>query len=184
MTTSRLELLHAEALRLDESDPAPKRDALNCSTIQRHPGVPHRNSLGPLPKQRPNWPPSLTTGAVWPWMPTLKATIRGTTPTSPLPTQALSTGWRSRSRSGLDERTDRQPSPAARQLWRSGEPTKILMDAPAFPSDTYALKSHLRQRDFDPDEHLIVVNSGTEEPTSPEALEAAIAPPGTRWHWA
>ena len=27
MTTSRLELLHAEALRLDESDPAPKRDA-------------------------------------------------------------------------------------------------------------------------------------------------------------
>ena len=52
------------------------------------------------------------------------------------------------------------------------------MDAPAFPSDTYAIKSHLRQRGFDPDEHLIIVNSGTEEPTAPEALEAAIAAAG------
>ena len=64
-------------------------------------------------------------------------------------------------------------------FWRpQGNRTKILMDAPAFPRDTYALKSHLRQLGFDPDEHLIVVNSGTEEPTAPEVLEAAIADAG------
>ena len=35
-------------------------------------------------------------------------------------------------------------------LWRpQGKRTKILMDAPAFPSDVYAIKSHLRQRGFD-----------------------------------
>ena len=52
MTTSRLELLHAEALRLDESDPAPKRDAFELphndkGTLAYLTG----NSLGPLPKQ-------------------------------------------------------------------------------------------------------------------------------------
>ena len=52
------------------------------------------------------------------------------------------------------------------------------MDAPTFPSDTYAIKSHLRQRGFDPDEHLIVVNSDTEQTTAPEELEAAIESAG------
>ena len=52
MTTSRLEMLHAEALRLDESDPAPKRDAFELpqndkGTLAYLTG----NSLGPLPRQ-------------------------------------------------------------------------------------------------------------------------------------
>ena len=55
MTTSRLELLHAEAARLDESDPAPKRDAFELphndkGTLAYLTG----NSLGPLPKQTRN----------------------------------------------------------------------------------------------------------------------------------
>ena len=55
MTTPRLEMLHAEALRLDESDPAPKRDAFELprndkGTLAYLTG----NSLGPLPKQTRN----------------------------------------------------------------------------------------------------------------------------------
>jgi kynureninase len=37
-----------------------------------------------------------------------------------------------------------------------GKRTKILMEAPAFPSDTYAIKTHLRTRGLDPAEHLLV----------------------------
>lgn len=38
-----------------------------------------------------------------------------------------------------------------------GKRTKILMEAPAFPSDTYAIKTHLKTMWMDPDEHLIIV---------------------------
>ncbi|MBC23521.1 MAG: kynureninase [Phycisphaerae bacterium] len=36
-----------------------------------------------------------------------------------------------------------------------GARTRILIEEPAFPSDTYAVKSHLRTRGLDPDEHLV-----------------------------
>jgi kynureninase len=35
--------------------------------------------------------------------------------------------------------------------------TAILIDAPTFPSDRYAVEGHLRRHGLDPDEHLIVV---------------------------
>ncbi|MED1204489.1 kynureninase [Heyndrickxia acidicola] len=40
-----------------------------------------------------------------------------------------------------------------------GEQTKILADELTFPTDLYALQSHLRTRGYDPDEHLICVKS-------------------------
>ncbi len=43
--------------------------------------------------------------------------------------------------------------------------TKILMEAPAFPSDTYAIKTHLKSMWLDPDEHLIVVRPREDKPT-------------------
>lgn len=38
-----------------------------------------------------------------------------------------------------------------------GTRTKILIDAPTFPSDVYAVKSQLRFHGLDPDEHLLIV---------------------------
>ena len=38
-----------------------------------------------------------------------------------------------------------------------GNRTKIVMEWPAFPSDIYAIRTHLRTRGLDPDEHLIVI---------------------------
>ena len=37
--------------------------------------------------------------------------------------------------------------------------TKILVDALTFPTDTYAIRAQLRLRGFDPDDHLVVVES-------------------------
>ena len=178
MTTSRLELLHAEALRLDESDPV-QRDALELPKTTRHSYL-TGNSLGPLPKQTRSSSPNSTTGVAWPSMHILKA--QPWYDAHLVLANQRSTGcchphevvWMN----GLTVNLHLLP-PAASQ----GKRTKILMDAPAFPSDTYA-SSHICVRGFDPDEHLIVVNSGTEEATAPEVLEAAIADAGTRWHWA
>lgn len=39
----------------------------------------------------------------------------------------------------------------------AGRRTKILMEAPAFPSDTYAIKTHLVSRGLDPAEHLLIL---------------------------
>ncbi len=39
----------------------------------------------------------------------------------------------------------------------SGPKTKILMEAPAFPSDTYAIKSQIQHHGLDPADHLLVV---------------------------
>lgn len=35
--------------------------------------------------------------------------------------------------------------------------TKVLIDAHSFPTDRYALRSHLRLRGLDPDEHIVIV---------------------------
>jgi kynureninase len=37
-----------------------------------------------------------------------------------------------------------------------GDRTKILIDEPCFPSDIYAVKTHLRSRGLDPAEHLVI----------------------------
>ena len=43
-------------------------------------------------------------------------------------------------------------------FWRpEGKRTRILMEAGAFPSDTYAIESHMRVRGFDPAQHLVKV---------------------------
>ena len=39
----------------------------------------------------------------------------------------------------------------------TGRRNRILMEAPAFPSDIYCIRSHLEARGLDPDDHLIVV---------------------------
>lgn len=52
---------------------------------------------------------------------------------------------------------------------------KILIEAHAFPSDHFAVHSQIRQRGFDPDESLVVVEPRAgEETLRPDDLEAAI----------
>lgn len=38
--------------------------------------------------------------------------------------------------------------------------TQVLIDAHSFPTDRYALRSHLRLRGLDPDEHIVIVPAG------------------------
>ncbi len=38
--------------------------------------------------------------------------------------------------------------------------TKVLIDAHSFPTDRYALRSHLRLRGLDPEEHIVIVPTG------------------------
>ena len=43
-------------------------------------------------------------------------------------------------------------------LYRSeANQTKVLIDATSFPTDRYALRSHLRLRGLAPDEHIVIV---------------------------
>lgn len=57
----------------------------------------------------------------------------------------------------------------------AGARTAILIDAPTFPSDRYAVGSHLRHRGLDPGTDLIVVGPRPGEATiRPDDLEAAI----------
>ena len=63
----------------------------------------------------------------------------------------------------------------------SGTRTAILIDAPTFPSDRYAVESQLRFHGLDPERDLIVVGPRTGESTvRTEDLEAAIADAGDR----
>ncbi len=56
---------------------------------------------------------------------------------------------------------------------------KILMEAPAFPSDTYAIKSQIEHHGLDPNESLLVVRPrGGEETLRTEEIEAMIAQHG------
>ena len=52
--------------------------------------------------------------------------------------------------------------------------TKILSDALSFPSDLYALQSHLRLRGLDPAEHLVLVPSEDGRTLSETAIERAM----------
>ncbi len=57
----------------------------------------------------------------------------------------------------------------------AGRRTAILVDAPTFPSDRYAIESHLRLRGLDPSAELIVVGPRDGEATvRADDLEAAI----------
>jgi kynureninase len=57
-----------------------------------------------------------------------------------------------------------------------GDRTAILIDAPTFPSDRYAVESHLRLRGLDPARDLIVVRPRDGEALlRPDDLEGAIA---------
>jgi kynureninase len=63
----------------------------------------------------------------------------------------------------------------------SGRRTRILIDAPMFPSDRYALESQLVHHGLDPAEHLVVVAPRAGEATlRTEDLDAAIHEQGDR----
>ncbi len=57
----------------------------------------------------------------------------------------------------------------------AGKRTRILMEAPAFPSDTYAIKSQIQHHRLEPNEHLIVVRPREgEDNVRSEDLQQAI----------
>ncbi|MDQ6623918.1 MAG: kynureninase [Verrucomicrobiota bacterium] len=55
--------------------------------------------------------------------------------------------------------------------------TKVLIDAHSFPTDRYALRSHLRLRGLDPDEHIVVVPAGDSRFLDEARIEEALANP-------
>ncbi len=59
-----------------------------------------------------------------------------------------------------------------------GTRTRILMEAPAFPSDTFAVETHVRSRGLDPDEHVIVVHGDDDGLFARGQFEAAIEAAG------
>lgn len=60
------------------------------------------------------------------------------------------------------------------------ERPKILMEAPAFPSDTYAIRTQIRERGYDPDEVLVVIEPREGESiVREEDIEAALEREGS-----
>ncbi|MGI9089266.1 MAG: kynureninase [Chthoniobacterales bacterium] len=55
--------------------------------------------------------------------------------------------------------------------------TKVLIDAHSFPTDRYALRSHLRLRGLDPDEHIGIVPAGDSRFLDEAAMEKALTNP-------
>lgn len=55
--------------------------------------------------------------------------------------------------------------------------TKVLIDAHSFPTDRYALRSHLRLRGLNPDEHLVVVPAGEGRFLDEDRIIEALANP-------
>ncbi len=55
--------------------------------------------------------------------------------------------------------------------------TKVLIDAHSFPTDRYALRSHLRLRGLDPDEHLVIVPAGDSRFLDEAQIENALTNP-------
>ncbi|HEY3335934.1 MAG TPA: kynureninase [Candidatus Limnocylindrales bacterium] len=63
----------------------------------------------------------------------------------------------------------------------AGARSRILIDAPTFPSDRYAVESQLRRHGLDPAEHLVVVRpAGEDRSLDQDVLEAAIRAEGDR----
>src|SRR6185312_10856858 len=57
----------------------------------------------------------------------------------------------------------------------AGRRTKILIEDAAFPTDAYAVKSHLKLRGLEPAEHLIVVPSAGGTHLDEDAVIAALS---------
>ncbi|MGI9113582.1 MAG: kynureninase [Chthoniobacterales bacterium] len=55
--------------------------------------------------------------------------------------------------------------------------TKVLIDALSFPTDRYALRSHLRLRGLDPDEHLVIVRPDESRFLDENKIEEALSNP-------
>ncbi len=55
--------------------------------------------------------------------------------------------------------------------------TKVLIDAHTFPTDRYALRSHLRLRGLDPDEHIVIVPADESRFLDEGRIEQALANP-------
>lgn len=55
--------------------------------------------------------------------------------------------------------------------------TKVLIDAHSFPTDRYALRSHLRLRGLDPDEHLVIVPAADSRFLDEATIEEALTNP-------
>ncbi|MFN2508065.1 MAG: kynureninase [Chthoniobacterales bacterium] len=63
-------------------------------------------------------------------------------------------------------------------LYRPGsERTKVLIDAQSFPTDRYALRSHLRLRGLDPDKHLVIVPTNASRFLDETAIEKELSNP-------
>ncbi|MBA3650458.1 MAG: aminotransferase class V-fold PLP-dependent enzyme [Chthoniobacterales bacterium] len=64
-------------------------------------------------------------------------------------------------KAGGDLAAESTPERLTEALLQGGSPrTKVLIDAHSFPTDRYALRSHLRLRGLDPDEHIVIVPAG------------------------
>ncbi|CAN5710460.1 kynureninase [soil metagenome] len=57
------------------------------------------------------------------------------------------------------------------------ERTKVLIDAHSFPTDRYALRSHLQLRGLDPDEHIVIVPAGDSRFLDEDKIVEALANP-------
>lgn len=55
--------------------------------------------------------------------------------------------------------------------------TKVLIDAHSFPTDRYALRSHLRLRGLDPDEHIVIVSPNESRILDEAKIEGALGNP-------
>ena len=55
--------------------------------------------------------------------------------------------------------------------------TKVLIDAHSFPTDRYALRSHLKLRGLDPDEHIVIVPAGESRFLDEAVIEEALQNP-------
>ncbi len=55
--------------------------------------------------------------------------------------------------------------------------TKVLIDAHSFPTDRYALRSHLRLRGLDPDKHIVIAPAGESRFLDEAQLEIALGDP-------
>ncbi|HEV2097244.1 MAG TPA: kynureninase [Chthoniobacterales bacterium] len=55
--------------------------------------------------------------------------------------------------------------------------TKVLIDAHSFPTDRYALRSHLQLRGLDPDQHIVIAPAGKSRFLDETEIEKALANP-------